>query len=94
MVPDGATMIDELRLLIGRCADWHGAPCEVVEVLDDGPALVLRRADSARHIHGDRHGEAVRRGPDTFEVPVLDAAGNAHPDFLALTAAFSPRPTP
>lgn len=87
-------MIDELRLLIGRHVQWHGVRCEVVEVLDDGPALVLRSEDADRQIHGDRHGEAVRRAPDTFEVPVLDGAGNAHPDFLQLTAGLSPQPGP
>lgn len=92
MAADGATMIEELRTLIGRRAEWHGVQCEVVEVLDDGPALVLRSADAPRHIHGDRHGEAVRRSPDTFEVPVLDGSGNAHPDFLLLAGALSPSP--
>lgn len=94
MAADDVAMIDELRMLIGRGVQWHGVRCEVVEVLDDGPALVLRSEDAARHIQGDRHGEAVRRAPDTFEVPVLDDAGNAHPDFVQLTAGLSPRPAP
>jgi hypothetical protein len=77
-------VIDDLRSLIGRRVEWHGVVCEIVEVLDDGPALVLRSADPDRPVHGDRHGEAVRRAPDNFEVPVAGTDGNAHPDFIAL----------
>lgn len=76
--------LDDLRMLIGRRLEWHGVPCEIVEVLDEGPSLVLRSVEPGRPVHGDRHGEAVRRGPDTFEVPVADGDGNAHPDFVAL----------
>lgn len=73
-----------LRSLIGRRVVWLGHHCEIVEVLEDGPMLVLRSDEPARPIHGNRHGDAGRRAPDTFEVPVVDAQGRVHPEFLAL----------
>lgn len=71
-----------LRRHIGRTVRHMGMACRVVEVLDDGPALVLQGADAV--IQANRFGDAHRRVPHTYTVPVRDAHGDPHPDFLAL----------
>lgn len=71
------TIIDDLRDLIGRYADFHGTRCEIIEVLEDGPALVLQDCGDQTSIQADQHGEAHRRVPQTQTVTVpIDAEEN------------------
>jgi hypothetical protein len=74
-----------LRALIGR-ETRHGLQrCRVIEVLEDGPALVLACADDTTEIQPNQHGEANRRVPKTVTVPVLTPERDAFdPTFLAL----------
>lgn len=78
-------LLESLRSLIGRQVDWRGQRCEIIEVLVQGPVLVLRSVERARPIQGNHHGEAGQRAPETFEVNVLGTDGTPHPDFIALT---------
>lgn len=78
------TSIERLWELIGTHVDHEGVRCQVVEVLEDGPALILA---SAGHdtIQNDQFGNPTRRVPETYTVPVLAADGSGpHPAFLAL----------
>lgn len=61
-----------LRALIGLHLQWQGRKCEVVEVLAEGPIVVLRCVDGERPVQADRHGDAGRRGPDLIEVPYAE----------------------
>lgn len=76
---------DDLRHIIGKQLNYKGHQCEVIEVLEDGPQLVLRNLDllgpqdEAQDGNGGRNpiqpnqfGEAHRRTPETFTVPALD----------------------
>ena len=76
--------IEQLRNMIG-VEVWHeGTRCEVLEVLEDGPSLILVNADGAT-IQTDQFGNPSRRVPQTHAVPVLSNDGTAlHPAFLAL----------
>lgn len=76
--------IDQLRKMIGIYVSHQGIDCKVVEVLEDGPSLVLVSMDE-NHIQTDQYGNPLRRVPQTFNVPVLSADGNTiHPSYLAL----------
>lgn len=76
--------LEQLRGMIGLAVCYHGATCEVVEVLEDGPAVVLRdRRETA--IQDDRFGDPHRRVAQTYTVPVVDEDGvRLHPEFLAM----------
>lgn len=76
--------LDQLRGMIGQHVRHEGAPCQVVEVLEDGPSLVLACTEQPT-IQGDQFGNPTRRTPRTFTVPVLtDNRQTLHPAFLAL----------
>ncbi|HHQ42701.1 MAG TPA: hypothetical protein ENK20_10500 [Chromatiales bacterium] len=76
-----------LRALVGLELDWEGHRWQVIEVLPDGPTVVLQATDGAREIQANQHGEAVRRVPRCREVPARDADGGPHPELLGLLAA-------
>ena len=76
-----------LRALIGLELDWEGHRWQVIEILPDGPSVVLQATDGAREIQANQHGEAARRVPRCREVPARDADGGPHPELLALLAA-------
>ena len=74
----------QLRNMIGVHVSHQGIACKVVEVLEDGPSLVLVSIDED-HIQTDQYGNPLRRVPQTFNVPVLTADGQTiHPSYLAL----------
>lgn len=76
--------IEQLREMIGVQV-WHeGMRCEVVEVLEDGPALILVGVDGDT-IQADQFGSPSRRVPPTHTVPVIGSDGDRlHPAFVAL----------
>lgn len=73
---------DDLRHIIGKQLNYKGHNCEIIEVLEDGPQLVLRNldvenvevdnGDTRNPIQPNQFGEAHRRTPETFTVPALD----------------------
>lgn len=77
--------LEQLRSMIGLRL-WHqGILCQVIEVLEDGPSLVLQSLKEAPTIQPNQHGEATRRTPVTYTVPVLNNdKTELHPQFLAL----------
>ncbi len=77
--------LDQLRNMIGLSMYHQGVLCQVIEVLEDGPSLVLISVDEEPAIQPDQHGEAHRRAPVTYTIPVLnDECTELHPVFLAL----------
>ena len=64
--------IDQLRGMIGLQVYHRGTLCQVVEILEDGPALVLQDSQAQATIQADQHGEASRRVPVVYTVPVLN----------------------
>lgn len=64
--------LDQLRGMIGLQVYYHGSLCQVVEILEDGPALVLQDLQAHTTIQPDQHGEATRRVPAMHTVPVLN----------------------
>jgi len=65
-----------LRRLIGARARYHGRVYEILEVIEDEPALVLQD-ESHSTIQADQHGEAHRRVPATVTVKLPLSTGGA-----------------
>lgn len=76
--------LKQLRGMIGIKLFHQGILCQVVEVLEDGPSLVLLSIDG-NHIQSDQYGNPLRKVPQTFTIPVLSSDGNEiHPAYLSL----------
>jgi hypothetical protein len=77
--------IEQLRNMIGTKLMHQGICCQVVEVLEDGPSLVLVSIDDEDEIQTDQYGNPMRRVPQNFTVPVLTQDRTSiHPAYLAL----------
>lgn len=69
--------VERLRNLIGKEVSHNGKSCHIIEVLEDGPALILQQSEFLTRIQADQHGEAHRKVPTTITVPVLDDESEA-----------------
>jgi hypothetical protein len=79
--------VNELRAMIGMEVVYHGQHARVIEVIEDGPGLVLQSTGSGI-IQSNMHGHPTRRSPETMTVRVLSENGTAlHKDFLDLDLA-------
>lgn len=77
--------LQQLRGMIGLRVLHNGVICQVIEVLEDGPSIVLQNHGPARPIQSNQHGEGSRRTPETFTIPVLARDKREfHPQYLAL----------
>ena len=77
--------LDQLRGMIGLRLLHQGILCRVIEVLEDGPSLVLQSINEEPSIQANQHGEATRRTPVSYTVPVLnDTQTELHAQFLKL----------
>lgn len=84
-MPHTAVSLEQLRALIGRRVRHAGVQCQVIEILEDGPALVLQDCEQHTIIQPDQHGEAHRRVAPTFIVPLAgDEPGELNPTFVNL----------
>ncbi len=63
--------VQQLRDLIGARVRHQGSHWEIIEILEDGPALVLQDVDMHTVIQADQHGEAHRRVPSTIAIPIF-----------------------
>lgn len=79
--------VKELRAIIGMDVIYHGQHAQVIEVLEEGPSLVLQ-ASGTDVIQSNMLGHPTRRSPETLTVRVLSEDGKAlHKDFLDLDLA-------
>jgi hypothetical protein len=74
--------LDQLRGMIGLKVRHHGMRCQIIEVLEDGPSLVLQNCEAISTIQANQFGDANRRVPQTQTIPVLT------PDHTELHALF------
>jgi hypothetical protein len=74
--------LQQLRGLIGQRVRHQGAEYHIIEVLEDGPSIVLHSDESPRIIQANQYGEASRRVPRTVTIAVLT------PDKSGLSDAF------
>jgi hypothetical protein len=77
--------LEQMRGLIGIRVSYRGDQYEVIEVLEDGPSVVLRQLGEQRVIQSNYHGNPHRRVQETLMVPVLAPDRRAlHSEFLLL----------
>lgn len=77
----------KLQALLGLRLTYRGVACRVVEILEEGPALVLEGCGDSRIIQANQYGEACRRAPQTFTVPLLNIRGDGlNPALLELAS--------
>lgn len=75
----------DLPQLVGRAVRYRGRRLQILEVLLDGPALVLCEPQGQRVIQADQFGDARRRAPETWTVPVFGPGRRElHPLFREL----------
>jgi len=77
---------DSLDALIGRRAEYAGEPFSVIEILPDGPQLVLQHRHH-KAIQQDMQGRAYRRVPETICLELLDEDGQPSPQLELLFLA-------
>lgn len=77
--------LEQLRSLIGSRVYYQGVDCQIIEVLEGGPTLVLQDCAHDNVIQADQHGEAHRRVAPIFSISVWDKhSGEINPAFLEL----------
>ena len=82
---DTPTSLSQLRQLIGARVRYLEELWQVIEVLDDGPALILENL-GRRVVQQNQYGEGHRRVPHRVSVPVFNPDERSlSPDFRALT---------
>jgi hypothetical protein len=80
--------LQQLRQVIGVRVNYLEQVWQIIEVLEDGPSLVLESLHPHRVVQQDKFGDGYRRVPYRMTVPVLSIDRAAlHPDFLALDLA-------
>ena len=77
------TQIEQLRALIGTHILHHDQEYRLVEVIDDGPYILLQYTGPQTIIQADQHGNAHRRVPETLMIPLFT------PDKLGFDIVFS-----
>jgi hypothetical protein len=77
--------LHQLRGMIGLHVVHNGIRCQIIEVLEDGPSIVLQSLTSGGTIQSNQHGDATRRVTETYTIPVLTRdKTEIHPLYLAL----------
>lgn len=78
-------MIKELYQYIGQTIVFDGKRCQLIEILEDGPSLVFTCPGQKASIQANQHGEASRRTPDSYTVPLMSSVEQGlHPAARAL----------
>jgi len=83
----------QLRALVGRRVEYHGQPCQIIEVLDSERALVLQclaTSASSATIQGNQFGEANRRVHRCHTLPLFDDASELNVEILSWLNQASP----
>ncbi len=84
-VNDQSTDITKLRQLIGVRVRYLEDIWQVIEILEDGPTLVLESLQQRKTVQQNQYGEGYRRVPQRLSIPVYGGDRQSlHPDFLTL----------
>ncbi len=73
---------EQIRSMIGLRVFFEENHCQIIEILDDGPLLVLQTLEHRSSIQADQHGEAHRKVPKTYTIPILS------PDHMEFSGEF------
>jgi hypothetical protein len=81
-------MVKELYQYIGNSIIYDGMRCQLIEIIEDGPSLVFTCPEQAASIQANQHGDAGRRAPNNYTVPLLsEIQRDLHPAARALIPA-------
>ncbi|MEZ5584554.1 MAG: hypothetical protein R3F37_18935 [Candidatus Competibacteraceae bacterium] len=69
--------LQNLRRLLGQTLTYQGNLHHVIDILDEGPAVVLQEYAARKTIQANQHGEAHRWAPQTVTVTVLNVRRDA-----------------
>lgn len=64
---------EKLQKLLGQILHYQGRPHQVIEILSEEPALVLRDRQDRKILQTNQYGNASRWAPQTCTVALLDA---------------------
>ena len=82
---DTPTSLSQLRQLIGARVRYLEELWKIIEILDDGPILILESLER-RVVQQNQYGEGHRRVPHRVSIPVFNPDKQSlNPDFRALT---------
>jgi len=77
--------IDQLRGLLGLRVQFRGEAHTIIEVIEDGPAIVLAPERDTSAIQPDAYGNARRQARVLLTIPLLTPdRRQLHADFLEL----------
>ena len=62
----------QIERLLGRQIIYEGTPCQIIEILSEGPWLVLQDCQPQRVIQADQFGDARRWVPRTVTVALYN----------------------
>jgi len=83
-------IVASLRQMVGIELRHEGVCCRLLEILEDGPSLVLEDCEKNTSIQENQYGGLWRRVPRIYTIPVISADGTTlHPSFLALNLPIS-----
>lgn len=88
----GNSELQALRHAIGRVVQFRGQPCRIMEILDDGPSVVIECLDANKAIQANQFGDANRRVAQTLSIRIFDQDKTLNPDYLDLKQALEQRP--
>ena len=83
--------LDPKRLnhLLGQTLRYQGQSYQVIDILPDELALVLRDSADQREIQANQYGDAGEHQPCTLTVPLRNVRGDAlNPELPELAAAL------
>lgn len=86
---------EQLRQLIGHQVQLQGRTCQVIEVLEDGPCLVVECMEGPSTIQGNQFGDGSRRVQQHHTVPVYSSVDRdqLHPVFAEIWQGITEPPT-
>ncbi len=89
--PNTNRLIAHLRSLLGVEVIHQGIRCQLLEILDDGPTLVLQDRATHTTIQDNQYGGPWRRVPTIYTIPLTVQDGTElHPSFIALNLPMMP----
>lgn len=78
---------EKLQKLLGQILHYQGRPHQVIEILSEEPALVLRDRQDRKILQTNQYGNASGWAPQTCTVALLDAGRDRlNPDLPELAA--------
>lgn len=87
---NSASLLTALRTLLGTEVIYQGVRCQLLEVLDDGPYLILQDCEANTTIQENQYGGLWRRVPQVYTIPVMSPGTcDLHPQFAALNLPLS-----